>query len=78
MKTTPEFNRSVRRCQCKYQTENPWGYNLCEWVGGKKSWHVHGSATHLEDVERYARKFKTVLIRCNGCGSDVVREYPTP
>jgi hypothetical protein len=70
-----DVQRFVRPCRCKYQAEKSWGYDLCEWVGGKESWKNHGSATHLEDVERYARKLKRVLIRCNGCGADVLREY---
>ena len=71
--------RIVRRCHCNYQAEKAWGYDLCEWVGGRKSWKNHGSATNPEDVVKYAAKkgLKTILIRCNGCGADVFREYPT-
>ena len=70
--------RFVRRCHCRYQAEKPWGYDLCEWVGGRKSWKNHGSATHPEDIVKYAddKKLKTILVRCNGCGADVHREYP--
>jgi hypothetical protein len=70
--------RLVRRCHCRYQAEKSWGYDLCEWVGGRKSWKNHGKATHPEDVVKYAadKGLKTILIRCNGCGSDVLREYP--
>ena len=68
----------VRRCHCRYQAEKSWGYDLCEWVGGRKSWKNHGKATHPEDLVKYAADngLKTILIRCNGCGSDVLREYP--
>jgi hypothetical protein len=70
--------RLVRRCRCKYQTSSggAWGYNLQKWGGGHESWEEIGNATHLDDVERYAQRFETVLIRCNGCGADIVREYP--
>ncbi len=77
-KKTFEVPRIVRRCHCRQQTEKAWGYDLCEWVGGRKSWKNHGKATHPEDVVKYAadKGLKTILIRCNGCGSDVLREYP--
>jgi hypothetical protein len=68
--------RQVRRCHCEYQKQKAWGYNLQKWVGGRKSWKEIGNATHPEDVEKYAQRFDTVLIRCNGCGADIVREYP--
>jgi hypothetical protein len=70
--------RFVRRCRCRYQAERAWGYDLCEWIGGRKSWKNHGKATHPEDVVKYAsdKGLKTILIRCNGCGADVLREYP--
>lgn len=73
---TPPKPRHIRRCHCKYQQEKAWGYNLQKWVGGRKSWQLIGNATHPEDVEKYARQFEAVLIRCNGCGDDIVREYP--
>lgn len=69
--------RLVRRCHCRYQAEKSWGYDLFEWVGGRNSWKKHGKATHPEDVVKYAadKGLKTILIRCRGCGSDVLREY---
>lgn len=70
--------RLVSRCQCKYQAEKSWGYHLWKWVGGRKSWKGLGSTTHSEDVVKYAaeKKLPTILIKCNGCGSEMLREYP--
>ena len=70
--------RFVRRCWCKAQSEKALGYDLCEWVGGRKSWKNHGGATYPEDIVKYAsdKRLKTILVRCNGCGADVLREYP--
>jgi hypothetical protein len=73
----PRLVRHLPRCLCKYQREKSWGYQLMQWVGGRKSWKHLGNATHLEEVEIYARDYETVLVRCNGCGADVLREYPS-
>lgn len=69
--------RVVRRCACKYQTSSggAWGYNLQRWTGNP-AWEDMGNATHVADVEKSARKYLTILIRCNGCGMDILREYP--
>ena len=61
--------RTVRRCECKYQAEKAWGYNVQQWVGGRRSWKDKGNAKTPEATEQLAGKFKTVLIRCNGCGA---------
>jgi hypothetical protein len=47
-------------------------------VGGRKSWTGLGSATHIEDAVKYAaeKKLPTILIKCNGCGAEMLREYP--
>jgi hypothetical protein len=68
----------VSRCRCKYQAEKSWGYHLWKWVGGRKSWKGLGSATHIEHVVKYAaqKKLPTILIKCNGCGNEMIREYP--
>ena len=67
----------VRRCTCKYQQENPWGYTLFKWHG--KRWKKVGHATHVEDVAKYVahKRLRTTLIQCDGCGDQIHRD-PIP
>jgi len=71
--------RDIPHCKCSYQAEKAWGYSLHKRVGGSVSWKwlPVGSAITHEDIEKNARPFPIVLIRCNGCGADMVREHQT-
>lgn len=67
--------RVVRACKCEYQKEKKWGYGCFKWIGGRKSWKRIRSAMMPDMTELLCRPYKTVLVVCLGCGSDIVREY---
>lgn len=73
------LQRLVKRCDCPQQAAKSWGYALWKWIGGRKPWHPIGTATHVDDVAKYAEKknLQTILIKCQGCGAEILRQYPS-
>lgn len=70
------LERLVRPCRCGFQKDGDWGYILYEWVGAPTYWRrALRNRSKLSTLEKFAKKYKHVLISCGGCGADVVREY---
>ena len=67
---------TIKPCKCRYQKEHPWGYYLWSWIGGRASWKALWIAPNIEEALTHAEQFQAVLIKCNGCGAEMLREYP--
>lgn len=66
---------TILPCGCKYQLEKDWGYDLQKRVPPPKHWEGIGWGS-LETVNKVlrGRTFKA-LVRCRGCGAELIREY---
>ncbi len=69
-------SRHFEPCKCRYQRKKNWGYDVQRYTGNATYWNFVGTARDVSEAKIMAEGFRTVLIRCNGCGSDMVREYP--
>lgn len=65
-------------CNCRYMKAKNWGYHIAVFIGGRRYWRAVGNAKNLDEVREIIAPIATVLVRCNGCGSDILREYPKP
>lgn len=68
--------RLVRDCQCEYQKQQPWGYEIQKWVGGTRSWQYDTSVPTTAIALMATEKMTYDLIRCRGCGKEIVRDVP--
>jgi hypothetical protein len=60
------------------QKVDQWGYRIFKRTGTGKAWKWKGmitASTH-QMAEVLAQPYKTVLIVCQGCGNELLREYP--
>jgi hypothetical protein len=57
----PDTQRTVRKCECKYQAERTWGYNVQQWVGGRRSWKDKGNAKTPEATAQLAHRISAEL-----------------
>lgn len=65
-------NISLRPCRCRYQQEKDWGYETMEWRGG---WVSIAAGVNLGDAAVAAARCKRgVLVRCLGCGAELLRQ----
>jgi len=67
----------MKICECKYQKEKNWGYEIQKWVGGAKSWKFVANVRRFQDAIGAALAHQYVLIRCRGCGSELKRSVPS-
>ena len=65
--------RSIQPCRCRMSME--FGYDVHRWVGGNRSWMPIGSPIPFAKIGSKIEHESVVLIRCGGCGSEVLREY---
>ena len=65
--------RGIQPCRCRMSTE--FGYDIQRWVGGDRSWTPIGSPVPFVQIGLVIEDEPVVLIRCGGCGSEVLREY---
>lgn len=66
--------RTIRPCGCSYQRKKDWGYHLWKRVPGSP-WEALGGGS-LEAVNNALknRAFKA-LVKCQGCGAEMLRDY---
>lgn len=76
MATQNTFTRTLEKCDCHYQKERNWGYHLFKWTGGKNPWKSLQTENTPAAASKKAEKMEHVLIRCNGCGKELVRDVP--
>lgn len=70
-----EPSRDFAPCRCDYQKKNPPGYSVFRWRGGREPWKWVEKAPTPERAKELAKGWGRVLIVCDGCGSEMVREY---
>lgn len=67
----------MKHCDCTYQKANHnWGYEIQKWIGGKKSWKFVTNVTKIQECRLAEQQIPYVLIRCRGCGSELIRKSP--
>lgn len=72
----PTVRTRLQVCKCRYQQEKNWGYSIHKYVGGRKYWRGIGHTTSLETAEAIIASLPVALVRCNGCGGELLREHP--
>lgn len=64
----------MKACNCQYQKQKNWGYEIQKWVGGENSWEFLANVKRFMDAVGAAQAHQYVLIRCRGCGSELMRK----
>lgn len=73
MSTSLQSGRRLpRNCDCKYQEEKPYGYEVFDWTGF--SWKSVANASSVLLAFEAGDAFKQILICCRGCGKEMFRE----
>lgn len=69
----------TRECTCTYQKERTWGYALYRWQDGRTPWKPLATILTAADAARFAahKSLPHILIKCNGCGDDIIRLQPS-
>lgn len=73
MKTNPK-RITMRQCLCGKADE--FGYDIQKAVRPPKFWSWQASAKKFGQIRAIIAKHNFVLVRCNGCGSELLREHP--
>lgn len=74
-KPSKKQRRHFNSCQCKSQKEMIFGYDVQVWQDEK--WEPLLIAGDNILAVGCCEKYSNVLIRCRGCGADMIRETPT-
>lgn len=72
----PAPRKRLQACRCRFMAEKNWGYDIQKYVGGHKYWKPIGCAPTIETAEAIIASYRAVLVRCNGCGKELLRDCP--